>query len=429
MKYFGRAVRQGAICLIMAMVCGGCGVFPDDLNIEEGSAPISMESAPIIDYLLPSLTPNILINQNGYQAQGVKAAIVKGVKVPEDFRLVDCETGDVVYTGEIEDTVYSAELGIYTGHADFGAYVNADGGQYYLECDHIGRSYDFLISITGYHDLFEELYQEMKADCEKGEASIEDVLALLIAYERYGEVFPDENRNEVPDVMEALRSWIEEIDYSQMDTQKGAQYAAGLAKFSYLYQWFDLDFANTCLQHAFTVFAQTQNATQKDAENFFALTELYRATGLYTYGNRILDYKTFFQSNSNFLEESGYLYGIMTYMITRQRVDVELCDLFMAQLMAKGEEISERHEEIIYSASTGNNEVEDLLRQAEQISSANYVLQSYQYNCIMEDFVHYFMGCNLQAVCFYSDEDARSSYVILLAQLASIQEYRPSVEA
>ncbi|MCH5343502.1 MAG: glycoside hydrolase family 9 protein [Acetatifactor sp.] len=429
MRHFGRMVRWGAICLILSIFCGGCTALPNNVNTEENPAPVSMENAPIVNYAVPSFTPNILIDQNGYQTQGEKTAIVKGTRLPEAFRLVDCETGDVVYMGTVENSVFNKEFGIYTGSADFGDYVDAVSGQYYLECDHIGRSYSFPISITGYQDLFEEIYQEISTDCKSGEATIEDVLALLIAYERYGEIFTDKDQNEVPDVMEVLRQWIEQIDYGQIDAEQGALYAAGLAKFSYLYQWFDLDFANTCLQRASTVFARTQGAVQRDAENFFALTELYRATGLFTYRNRILNYKALFQNNYDFLEENGYLYGAMTYMVTRQSVDVELCDLFMNRLIAKGEEISDGHEEMIYSVGAGNNGAEDILRQAKQLSGANYVLQSYQYNCDMEDFVHCLMGCNLQSVCYYPEDGDRDIYLILLAQLASIQEYRPLVEA
>ena len=202
-----------------------------------------------------------------------------------------------------------------------------------------------------------------------------------------------------------------------------------LAKFSYLYQKYDLEFANLCLKRASMVYSQAQAPGQRDANTFLALTELYRATGLYTYGNRILEYKPYFLDDGSFLDENGYLYGAMTYMVTKQRVDVELCNLFMDCLLARGEEISDRHEETVGFASARENGQEDVLRQARQISGANYVLRTYQYDCITEDFVHYLMGCNLQAESFYPDEENRGSYLILLAQLASIQEYRALEEA
>ena len=46
----------------------------------------------------------------------------------------------------------------------------------------------------------------------------------------------------------------------------------------------------------------------RDAEKFMALTELYRAAGLYTYRNQILEYKDFFEDNTSYLEETAYLY-------------------------------------------------------------------------------------------------------------------------
>ena len=67
-----------------------------------------------------------------------------------------------------------------------------------------------------------------------------------------------------------------------------------------------------------------------------ALTELYRAAGLYTYRNQILEYKDFFEDNTSYLEETAYLYGSMTYLATRQPVDVDLCTVFMESIRNPG---------------------------------------------------------------------------------------------
>ena len=73
-----------------------------------------------------------------------------------------------------------------------------------------------------------------------------------------------------------------------------------------------------------------------------ALTELYRAAGLYTYRNQILEYKDFFEDNTSYLEETAYLYGSMTYLATRQPVDVDLCTVFMESIRNRGEELAKR---------------------------------------------------------------------------------------
>lgn len=414
---------------VIAVAGSACGALPDEMQEDAKAASVCMESTPVVDYVVPSLTPNILVDQNGYQAQGKKTAVIKCAELPESFRLIECETGETVYVGSVEEGVYSTELGLYTGHADFGDFPGMPGEQYYIECDYIGRSYSFSISETEYRDMFDELYQEICDGCGSGEVLIDDVLALLTAYEWYGDIFPDEDEDEIPDVMEALQEWSTGLEHTQVDVRQASLYAAALAKFSYLYQKYDLTCATECLQRASTVFTQSQGSMQKDAESFFALAELYRATGLYTYHSQIVDYTSYFENNSNFLNESGYLSGAMTYMVTRQKVDVKLCNLLMEELLEKGEEISEHHAETLSPVNARNNGEEDLLKQSELLSAANYVLRSYQYDCIQEEFLHYLMGSNFQSVRFYPEDGTRDDYLLLLAQLASMQVYQPAPEA
>ena len=42
----------------------------------------------------------------------------------------------------------------------------------------------------------------------------------------------------------------------------------------------------------------------------------------------------------------------------------------------------------------------------------------YQYTRIMEEFLHYLMGQNLESVSFYESDESRVDYMLLLAQLA-----------
>ena len=158
----------------------------------------------------------------------------------------------------------------------------------------------------------------------------------------------------------------------------------------------------------------------KDAESFFALAELYRATGLWNYRNQILEYGSYFENSSSYLEETEYLYGAMTYMTTRQKVDVTLCNTFIEKMMNRGEELSRRYKDLIHPVTAKNNGTEDVLKKADEILFVNYVLNSYQYHNILEEFLHYLGGRNLQSVIFYPGEDDCTGYILLLAQLASM---------
>ncbi len=415
-KYRKKASLLILLCLVTGAL-GGCGSEWELLIGEQDAMTEPMEATPVIDYTVPELTPNILVNRNGYQYDRMKRAAVKGKKLPKSFRLIDCDTGEEVYSGNIEDITYDSEQKLYSGYIVFGEFEKE--GSYYLECDEVGRSYSFSIEASLYERLFTECYDEVVRACNDGTAGLEDAMSLLLVYEWSPEICEDRNNDNVPDVFQILQEWILQTDYSQLDMTEGAMQAAFLAKYSYLYQNYDLNFATECLQRASTIFSQTQNTIQKDGDNFWALTELYRATGLSTYGNQIVDYKAFFEKNKHFLEENGYLYGCMTYMVTRQNVDVELCELVMNQLLGLGEEMSEQWEELLHPIHARHNGVEDLLKRSAGLTCSNYVLESYQNDYILEEILHYLMGRNFRSVSFYPSEEVDSAYLLLLAQLAS----------
>lgn len=406
---------------VAIVLLGGCGPQAEQENNSNVYLAVEgMESTPIVDYAIPRALPNVLVDTRGYTAECEKRAAVRGRRLPETFRLMDAETGEEVYSGPLEKITYNEELEIYTGLACFDEYIAE--GTYYLECDMVGQSYRFDIRASTYEELFRESYDIMMEACSGHTLAVPDAMELLVMYEWYGGVFPDENGDQIPDVLKALQSWITFMEETGPDVEEGALYAAFLAKFSYNYQKFDQAYATDCLRRASTVFGQVQDTPGQDADAFFALTELYRATGLYTYRNQISGYKSFFENNGNYLEEKGYLYGAMTYMATRQRVDVDLCALFMNNLTNRGEEISKRYEDMIHPVTARNNGADDLLESAVELSCANYVLNTYQYTQITEEFLHYLMGQNAESICFYPDEGDRGSYMLLFAQLAEIHK-------
>lgn len=404
------------ICLA-AFLCAGCNI---PIANDQGAAGTFMESTPVIDYTVPQLFPNVLVDMTGYRVEGTKRAVVKGHKLPESFQLVDTQTKEVVYTAALESVEYDQEQELYSAYADFNEWNQA--GSYYLECEYVGRSYIFSLEEGLYERLLGEICQELIAECQSGEASIADVNRMLLAYEWYGEAFLDGNGDKIPDILEAVADWIEATGEQGADSGQEASYAALLAKFSFLYQNYDRQYATECLRRASVVLEQTRGGMQKDAEFFYALTELYRATGLTTYTDQIAEYKTYFESHSNYTEEDGYLYGIMTYMNTRQTVDVELCDMLMESVMEQGEAIGGLYQEMLHPVTARNNGTQDLLRHALELACANYVMNNYQYNFVMEEFLHYLGGRNLQSVDFYDMEpEYRSQYLILLAQLVVVQ--------
>lgn len=378
---------------------------------------VSMEQTAIVNYVVPENTPNILVDLQGYCVGEDKHAIVKGKRLPEEFCVVNNSDGQIVYTGKIEDITYDKKQGVSIGYADFSGVDKS--GSYHIECDIVGHSESFVIEEKLYEVLLAEVYGQMMELCENKTLTVSDAVMLMQVYEWYGIVFPDKDTSGIPDVLEALQKWVSHMEETGVEKGQEAIYAAFLAKFSYHYQKFDYQYATDCLQRASTVYGQVQETLTKDSDIFLALAELYRATNHYKYRKQILEYDSFFEKNSSYPEQPEYIYGGLTYLVTRHSVDVGLCEFFINHVMDRGEEISGGYEELIHPVSPKNNGCEELLKRAMELSCANYVLNNYQYTNIIEEFLHYLMGRNLKSVNFYKDGEDKVEYLMLLAQLVA----------
>lgn len=415
-----KGIRILACMCIALLALSGCGQAEEESRKAAYTAPTGMESTPVIDYTVPKQLPNILVSEAGYQTGRENEAAVKGKNIPKTFSLIDATTKEKVYTGHLEDIRYDKELGIYTGSIPFGEFSGQ--GSYYLECSIVGRSATFPISESLYRERYEKLLQDFFK--EDREHSLSELAELLTVCEWYPQLLPDADKNKIPDILEQAGKWLKDREKSEGTTAEDALHAALLAKFSYIYQKYDHTYATECLKKASAIFEKLQNSLKKDADNFFALTELYRATGRYHYRSQIQEYQSYFENSSGYLKESGYLYGSMTYLATRQKVDRALCTVLMENIMSRGEEISKRYEEMIHPVTARNNGAEELLKEATDLSCANYVMNNYQYTNIIEKFLQYLTGQNVGSVCFYEEDSFRTGYLLLSAQLAAVEEDR-----
>lgn len=422
-----RALVGIGICCISLWLAGCAdGVAKESENVPNAYMAGSMEETPVVDYLVPQTLPGVLTDRRGYAVRDVKKAFVTGRELPETFAVVNAETGETAYYGTVREKAYNAELERYVGYLDFSRVK--EPGSYYVECDMIGQSYRFEIKERFYPELFQENYRETLKACEGGSLSVRGAIRFLGAYEWCGEIFPDQNRNSIPDVLEKLQGWVTYMEENGAGAGQEALYAAFLAKFSYNYKDYNYQYATECLKRAATVFGQATDAPDGDADSFYALTELFRATGLNTYRNRIAEYKGAFEDDRTYLEQESYLYGSMTYLMTRQKVDAELCEVFMYTVMNKGEEIIEQYWNMVSPAAWGTVSPDDLMKYAADLSCANHILNNYQYTNVIEEFLHYFMGRNPESVNFYENAEDRSGYLLLFAQLASTYENMAGTE-
>lgn len=433
------------LCLaLLAPALGGCGAGAGGAAGDSGQAVFQgMEPTPRLEYEVPVSLPGILTDRVGYQAGGNKIAAIRGRRLPATFRLVDRETGQTVYTGNIEKITYEEEHDLYTGYGDFSAYDME--GEYYLECGIVGRSYPFKIGRELYRERFLELLGRVTEELDAWDGELKDseseillkqVHMLLLSYELSPGIYEDMDGNGIPEALDVAARQVEKLRAGREasgELPPSALYSAVLAKFCYLYQKFDVAYAKDCLKDAAGVFAKqrkerpasggTLSDSPEDARTFWALAELYRATGTQDYRWKIREYQDFFEGREKLPKEQGYLFGAMTYLCTRQKVEKGLCDVLMDKLLEEGERIDEEADTLLNPFSGENTDTERLLEKATVLIFTNFVLVNYKYDITLEEMVHYLAGRNpqAQAYCGFEDSDAaQTRYLLLLGQITNL---------
>lgn len=265
---------------------------------------------------------------------------------------------------------------------------------------------------------------------------------LLTAYELYPGVFDDqagipESGNGIPDVLDEVKY---EVDWllKMQDAASGAVYAgagsvdnkstgyllyvdginmnatvrfaATLAKFSYLYQNYDRAFATLCLQAADRAYRYAGKYLEDvtPEEYFHAAAELYRATGAYGYHTVVKDY--LLQNPVTDMRNDCVFWGCVTYMSTKQNVDVSLCGDVMKILMQEGERIAEdsKNSGLLVCMNEAHSGSAELLKDVTRLSVVDHVITNHEYSMVLQNHLHYILGRNLQSVSYFDGVGSRN---------------------
>ena len=412
------------ILLLSVLMLPGCSdraaIAEDAVSGNSGTIPTSMETIAVLDYAIPYQQPGLVVDRTGYSDTGNKIAYVTGETLPGRFALVEDTTGETVYEGDLETVNLDGVVIPGVALADFGRWQTP--GTYHLECTHVGHSYSFEIREGYYQSRYENALAALKPRVENATASARNVMYLLQSCEWNAEIVPDEDGDKIPDELYAVERWIAGIDYENIPEEQVNEYVAVLAKFSYLYQNYNVKLATECLQKAASLYQQSKNVLSEDAYSFRALTELYRASGQYSYRQEIEDYSSYFPNHTGYMDQEGYLFGAMTYMVTRQRVDTKLCTTFMNNMLGTAEEVGNRKKEMLTPGLDRNNGEAELLLSAQQLICANYVLEGVQYNDMLEEILHYLSGCNTASLTYEITEENEGRYLLLYGWLYRLEQ-------
>ena len=411
-------------------------VQESNVSEEEENGISSAETEPNLADETAESVPDICVNQLGYITQSDKVAIFYGEELPQEFHVVKEESGEVVFAGYLKDKGYNTKRQEYNGYGDFSEVQ--EGGTYYIEAPPLGRSYPFMIGDDLYGDVFKEFckrYEKFKdsieSSTESGEEEAEEIAVILLAYELNAGVFTDdvgisESGNEIPDLLDEIRYKIEWM-LDRQDTETPEAFAMALAKFSYLYQEYDADFATDCLRAADGIWLNADSAREENTDGseerewkFAAAAELYRASGKQSYHNYVVEFLS--EEDSCEKMDLPAFIGYVTYISTRQTVDIALCEEITRALTVRAEEAAKKVNGILFGEqSYGTDEsCQELLDESKYLILINHMITSKEYALMVEDCFHYLMGRNPQSVSCI-DRAGNSGMILLLSDILNWQ--------
>lgn len=259
--------------VFLAFLLTGCAAMQDEEISDTENTITSMEAEPELSYEVPVSSANIFINQLGYIEESTKVAIFCGKELPEEFQVIRRDTGEIVFTGYLENKGYDYSSQEYNSYGDFSTVCEA--GFYYIEAPLLGRSYSFAIEDGLYENVLKEACKQYYYSrcgmtltkqhanevahnaCHTGKAVLKEdesvslnvsggwhqdeegskevvsaaksIGVMLLSYELYGDSFTDEigipeSGNGIPDLLDEIKYEVEWL-LKMQDSQTGAVYS------------------------------------------------------------------------------------------------------------------------------------------------------------------------------------------------------------
>lgn len=420
------------LCICLLAGLSGCG-WVDGMQKNTGAGDMQLLqaedasqedvfkllAAAELDYPIPQQYPGVWVSLGGYDSKGIKEVYFHGRSLPDTFRVMDAATGQCVYTSGMEEKRYNADTDEYNSYGKFTDFT--DVGEYYIECDIIGRSFSFTLQEGLLGKQFEQTVALIRkqsretlaeADPQTVRELLQQVILVLLSYELYPDVYEDGDGNQIPDILEYMTEMIRSIVKLQQSAEPDEltyELTAALAKYSYLYQKYDAKYATETIQLAAGLWQQAERAGNTITENsarLLAAAELYRATGQGKYVREAESFDSGLTGKTKQEDFDNYDYlAAATYIATKQNVDVELCSRLTRVLMNRGEEIVAGIPRLAYQeVEQGRAAIDVMMWDMALLSVVEYVITNYEYACVIEDQYYFLWGRNARSHNFWEQD-------------------------
>ena len=291
---------------------------------------------------------------------------------------------------------------------------------------------------------------------------------MLLAYELFPETFSDdtnipESGNGIPDILDEIKyetdwllkmqnpetgevysavtypantesdikdktSIVSYVEMSSLDSNRA--FAFIMAKYSYIYQMFDVEYATTCLKAADRAwkYALLKEKSDETAQynpdwKMAAASEIYRASGVKECEKELLECFSapeYFEGEFNMIK----FFGWAAYINSKQKVNVELCNNAISVIMRNAEKISSISRDAAFGVEgdkeQSNNQhiLDDML----VMTFVDYIITNHEYDTIIENNLHYFLGRNPMSIT-YLDNVGTYNYMDVYEGLGLMKQF------
>ena len=351
----------------------------------------------------------------GYQVNDKKKAYFEKGEEGTCFQVVDAHTRETVFTGQID----RKSTGDFSG-------VTAPG-IYYIEAAHVGRSGQFVILEDKYRDMADSLYQEFFSYAQAKGTDTADRLQILSWILRYADTYTDTSEYSfladdirgrtdggyLSGCMEIADNLINETEGAA--TEELSLYSVVMASLSQKIQAYDREKSNTYLKEAVGAYAnvvQRKNELTDEAWIFYAAAQLYKTTGQPAYRVVAEQYLKAAKEEERFIKDDpqdkqradeAFVFGLVTYLQTTDKVDVDLCEKGMKMLIRQAEVYVEMTEADFYDGFGGDAASCLITDRLYVIAIVEHVIVSQEYNNILKAAIHNLGGCNRDGQIYLSE--------------------------
>lgn len=441
-----------SLALCITILVTGCGTTQNEQKSDamETAELLPQEISWEIAYEVPTGSVNVLVDREGYLDDRDKIVCFRGEELGNTFQVVDADTDEVVYTGNISEKVFDEGSKEYVSEGDFTDFTTP--GTYYIETDIIGRSYRFRIEDNIYHEIFDKMltnslfsyvdmskmdgyeYSEISLENYQEQTNRKDVYeecmalnAQALALQYYPSCY--EHQDEQLDVQQSVvediykeAEWLllmqekdgsvhagmympEEADDTEdaliapVSRDATAAFCGSMAICAKLFENVDKDIAVRYTQASKLAWKYIRQG-EEDAAFFQSDAWLLWLTGE----------KQYLTSATRYLEKHSLsvtgdhltLYGVLAYVSAEAKTDTTICADLMKKIMEISEDTAETVKKDPYHVY--GTDMQMCYDRMLIVSIANYVVPNNEYIRVLENHLHYLFGRNKNGYRYITEE-------------------------